>query len=76
MKLLDRLLWPNMWIAVFAATALLGLLSIAVGLLVHVAWLSNLGIWLEIPILASGVILALVVIPILIYLNRKGGRKM
>lgn len=75
MKLLKYLLWPNMWIAIFSTAGLLGLVSIAVGLLIHVAWLRTFGIWLEAPLLTGGVVLVLVAIPILIYANWKRERK-
>lgn len=63
-KLLTLALTPNLWVAIFCALAGLGLVCLALGA-------TEAGLWLLAPLLVTGILFALVLIPLLIRRNRK-----
>ncbi len=75
-KWLCYLVWPTSTLtAIFCAAAFVGMLCAVAGILLRVPWLSTLGIWLGVPLVAGGVAIMILIIPMLIYWNIKGGRK-
>lgn len=63
-RLLNRLLTPNLWVAIFCVFAVAGIICFGLGY-------RQLGLWLLAPLIVGGVILFLVLIPILIRANKK-----
>jgi len=63
-KWFQYLLWPNLWVGIFAVLALAGIACLLTG---H----RSAGLWLLAPLLLGGILLVIVVIPILIRANRK-----
>ncbi len=75
MRHVGRLLAPNLLVAIFALLGLGGLVGVGAGLIFQSRVWVSIGIWLLIPLILGGVSLITVVIPILIYINRKGSDK-
>lgn len=63
-KWFQNLLWPNLWVGIFAVLALAGVACLLMGY-------RNVGLWLLAPLLLGGLVLIAVIIPILIRVNRK-----
>jgi Mn2+/Fe2+ NRAMP family transporter len=63
-KFFQHLLWPNLWVGIFTVLALVGIICLLAGHKVA-------GLWLLAPLLLTGLVLIIVVIPILILANRK-----
>ena len=70
-KLFEKLLWPNLWFGVFSLLAFLGAICLLVGHFAGLPRLKIVGIWLGLPLVAGAVILVVVIIPILLFANRK-----
>ena len=66
-QLVDGLLSPNLWVAVFSVLAVAGIVCLSCGQ-------KTIGLWLLAPLVISGIIVIVVVIPILIRANRKHKR--
>ena len=75
MKFSQRLLAPEFWIGVFTLLAAVGLACVAISLATHEPVFFDIGLWLFAPLLVTGALLTLVVVPILIVLNRKHRKK-
>jgi membrane protein YdbS with pleckstrin-like domain len=74
-RIRERLLSPNFWVAVFSLMAALGLLCAVMGSLLDNRFLQMIWPWLAAPIVVLGVILAVAVIPILIFSNWRHRQK-
>ena len=61
---------PNFWVLVASALAILGFLVLSIGWLTQVVWLKTAGWIVIMPIIAGGIVLAVIVIPVLIILTR------
>jgi hypothetical protein len=71
MRVQKRLLSPDLWIAVLSLLALLGALTVAIGLLFRSSVLVRAGVWLGVPLVLVGVVTMVIIIPTIICLNRK-----
>lgn len=62
--LLNRLLSPNLWVGVFSALAIVGIICISIGY-------KKVGLCLIAPLLLGGCVIVVFIIPFLIWENRK-----
>ena len=70
-RLSEHLLSSDFWVGCIAFLAVVGLLLCAVGFLAPSRRLVIIGLWFSAPLILSGIILLVVVIPILIVANWK-----
>ena len=68
---MDKLLSPNLWVLAATLSAVVGIGCIVAGWAGKSHLLLYTGIWLVAPLILGGAILALIVIPVLIVVNRK-----
>ena len=71
-QILQSLTAPNTWIAVFALLAVVGSGCLLAGRMIKSSLLGEVGFWLLVPFLAASLSVAVVVIPLLIAMRRKG----
>ncbi len=71
MSKFNRLLAPNFWIAVFSVLGLIGLAFVVGGIVSGESKFVTIGQILIAPLVLGAIALVVVVIPILIYANRK-----
>lgn len=71
MNKFNRLLAPNFWVALFAIFGLIGLGFVVAGMVSGESKFVTIGQVLIAPLILGAVALVFVVIPILIYANRK-----
>lgn len=62
---------PELWQLVLTIAAVAGIGCMIAGLFLENETLTHIGVWLMVPLLAGGVFLILVIIPILMWANRK-----
>ncbi len=71
---MNRLLSPNLWIAIFCVLAVIGIVLAIVGTTADMPWVKTTGIVLILPIVIGGILLVLIGFPVLIIANRKLAR--
>jgi hypothetical protein len=70
-KILDKLASPNLWVAIASILGVAGIALMIAGFLTGSDGLIRVGMWLLVPLLLGGIVLVGVVIPILVWANRK-----
>ena len=70
-KILDKLASPNLWVATASLVGVAGLALMLGGFFAGNDGLIHVGMWLLTPLLLGGIVLIVVVIPILIWANRR-----
>lgn len=70
-KILVKLASPNLWVAVASLLGAAGITTMMVGAIASSDRLIHLGMWLMLPLVLGSIILIAVVIPILVWANRR-----
>jgi hypothetical protein len=70
-KILDKLGSPNFWVTVASVLAVVGIAIMLLSLFSDNSVLMVLGTWLLAPLALGGLLLAVVVIPMLIWRNKR-----
>jgi hypothetical protein len=70
MKLTERLLSPNLWIAIATVLAIAGLVCLGLGVLLKIPLLADIGIWLGAPLVVGGALLTIILVPVLLLRRR------
>ena len=65
-RVLQGLIAPNLWVTVFALLAVIGLSCVVLGGLIQSSPVKQIGFWLLVPFLFTGLTVATVIIPLLV----------
>jgi hypothetical protein len=70
-RILDRLLSPNFWVTIALVLGCTGIVCMIAGAVTENSLLTEIGMWLQTPLIICGFTLVRVVIPLLIIKNRR-----